>query len=55
MSTADDQNRRPSRSADNADSSLLHAAGQLSGDPMTVEEIERILYGTDFPREGGKQ
>jgi len=27
-------------------SSLLEAAGQLSGDPMTAEEIEQTLYGS---------
>jgi hypothetical protein len=28
-----------------SDSSLLEAAGQLSGDPMTADEIEQTLYG----------
>jgi hypothetical protein len=26
--------------------SLLEAAGQLSGDPLTAEEIEQTLYGS---------
>jgi hypothetical protein len=29
-----------------SDSSLLEAAGQLSGDPMTADEIEQTLYGS---------
>lgn len=39
LSLLEERQRASSRS------SMLEAAGQLSGDPMTAEEIEQTLYG----------